>query len=73
MKRKDMARILPFETDYSLLDKCRLAETIGLYTVSAMSIIVPLLSLVGTGGMWSVVSTVINLINLIITERCKLL
>lgn len=42
--KKRARRFLPYETDYKLLDKCRDAEKKGLYMVSILSIIIPVLN-----------------------------
>ena len=43
IKKNELNRFLPFEADYALLGKCRLWGIIGLATIGACSIILPLL------------------------------
>ena len=59
-----MARLLPYEADYTILDKCRTAETVGLYIIGGLSVLIPLV-LLGTNPTLSVISDILNIINLI--------
>lgn len=38
-------RFLPYEADYNILDKCRKAENIGLWSISLLSLIIPIIDM----------------------------
>lgn len=44
MKKKDIARLLPYEADYDLLSKCRKWETRGMWVIGICSVLLPLLA-----------------------------
>lgn len=41
MKKTELNRFLPYEADYSLLSKCRIWETRGLWLIGIFSVVLP--------------------------------
>ena len=64
MKKTELNRFLPYEADYSLLSKCRIWETRGLWLIGIFSVVLPV---VGSFLASTLVNTIYNILNL---QRC---
>lgn len=62
MKKTELNRFLPYEADYSLLSKCRIWETRGLWLIGSLSVLLPIL---GSFLNLTFVSVLYSLLNLI--------
>lgn len=60
MKKTELNRFLPFETDYTRLAKCRLWETRGLGTIGICSVILPVLNFYSSIGIIKYIYTIFN-------------
>lgn len=62
MKKTELNRFLPYEADYSLLSKCRIWETRGLWLIGILSVVLPV---VGSFLASTLVNTIYNILNLL--------
>jgi hypothetical protein len=62
MKKTELNRFLPYEADYSLLSKCRIWETRGLWLIGIFSVVLPV---VGSFLASTLVNTIYNILNLL--------
>ena len=64
--RKMTNRFLPYETDYKILDKCRLVETIGLYGCSILSLLIPVISNFPKNAILIIIMDFLKIMDLIV-------
>lgn len=62
MKKTELNRFLPYEADYSLLSKCRIWETRGLWLIGILSVVLPV---VGSFLASALANTIHNILNLL--------
>ena len=62
MKKTELNRFLPYEADYSLLSKCRIWETRGLWLIGIFYVVLPV---VGSFLASTLVNTIYNILNLL--------
>ena len=62
MKKTELNCFLPYEADYSLLSKCRIWKTRGLWLIGILSVVLPV---VGSFLASALVNTIYNILNLL--------
>ena len=66
MKRAAIQRLVPYEADYNRLSKYRKIGTWGLWTISACTVILPVLNYFSTNAVAQTIYNVINFLYFLI-------
>ena len=66
MKKAELNRFLPYETDYNLLSKCRNWETVGLWSIGILSVAIPVVDSFVASALVKTISNILNFLYFLI-------